>query len=79
MDPKSVSPFCSRLRSKKYYFLDAPARTPEDLLDASGHCWCAETHQSVGADGKIVAIDDCADAARGCFKPQIMALAQKLQ
>jgi hypothetical protein len=63
------SPFCTNLRTKKYHFLERPPLTTDELCDASGHCWCAETQQSVGADGDIVGPEDCADRARSCFQP----------
>jgi hypothetical protein len=62
-----VAPFCSSLRSKKYFFLEGPALSEEDLLDASNDCWCKETQQRVGPDGEPVAPEDCG-AERGCFK-----------
>lgn len=61
------SPFCARLRSKKWFFLEGPARTEEDLLDASNDCWCGVTQQKVGPDGRIVDPDDCRQK-RGCFE-----------
>lgn len=68
-DPQATaSPFCTRLRTKKYYFLEAPALTEADLLDASGHCWCSVTQQSVGPDGDIVLPDECR-AQRKCYEP----------
>ncbi len=67
--PPQVSPYCSRLRSKKYFFLETAPLTPGDILDASGHCWCARTQQAVGPDSDIVRPDDCV-APRECFEPR---------
>ena len=63
-----ISPFCGRLRSKKYYFLKAPPIQPSDILDASGHCWCQRTMGSVGPDGRLVDPETCR-AGRRCFEP----------
>jgi hypothetical protein len=62
------SPFCARLRTKGYYFLDRPARTEEELLDGSGRCWCQHTQDSIGPDGELVDTEDCL-AGRGCWEP----------
>ena len=53
------TPFCERLRSKKYYFLEAVPQTEDEIVDASGHCWCSQTMQSVGPDGHVVLPEDC--------------------
>jgi|FLOH01.1.fsa_nt_gi hypothetical protein len=60
------SPFCSKLRTKKYYFLNGPAMVEGDLLDASNDCWCKETMQRVGPDGVVVDPEDC-QKGRGCY------------
>ncbi len=60
------SPFCERLRSKKYYFLNTIPTTEDELVDASNHCWCAETQQAVGPDGFVVVPEDC-KSARPCY------------
>ena len=60
----ATSPFCELIRSKKWYFLQAPPATEEDLLDASGHCWCEETGQALGPDSELVNAQDCR-AGRG--------------
>ncbi|MDF1800801.1 MAG: hypothetical protein P1V81_16620 [Planctomycetota bacterium] len=62
-----VAPFCPSLRSKKFYFLEGPALTEDELLDASNDCWCKETQQRVGPDAEPVSPDDC-QRGRGCFK-----------
>ena len=45
-----VSPFCARLRTKKYYLSDNPALDEDELLDASCDSWCAKTMHRVGPD-----------------------------
>ncbi|MAE28231.1 MAG: hypothetical protein QF724_04170 [Planctomycetota bacterium] len=62
-----LTPFCAYLRSKKWFTLEAPARDEEELLDASGHCWCRCTMLSVGPDGEIVDPEDCR-AGRDCYQ-----------
>jgi hypothetical protein len=62
-----VSPFCAHLRTKKAYFLREPALEEEDLLDASGHCWCLKTMLALGPDGEPVLPSDCR-AGRACFE-----------
>jgi hypothetical protein len=61
------SPICADLRSKKYYFLQAPPMTSEDVLDASNDCWCERSHDRVGPDKDLVHPDDCR-AGRACFR-----------
>jgi len=61
------SPFCSHLRSKRYYFLDAPALEEADLLDGSAHCWCARTATTLGPDRETVDPEDCR-RDRDCFE-----------
>ncbi|MEM7305864.1 MAG: hypothetical protein AAF682_04305 [Planctomycetota bacterium] len=61
-----VSPFCTDVRSKKTYFLDAPAQSEDDILDGSGRVWCRRTMQSVGPDGELVDPADC-QRGRSCF------------
>lgn len=63
-----ISPFCARLRTKKYYFLEGPALEEEDLLDASNDCWCERTQQRVGPDGRVVDATDCR-RGRKCYEP----------
>ena len=45
------SPFCSSLRSKKFFMMDGLATEASHYLDSSNHCWCRETQQVVGPDG----------------------------
>ena len=62
-----ISPFCSELRSKKYYFQTRPAMVAADVLDASNDCWCARTQMRLGPDDKGVDPDSC-QKARTCFR-----------
>lgn len=62
-----LGPLCSELRSKKWHFLERPPRSSEELLDGSGHCWCAETMMSIGPDSELVDPDDCR-SSRTCFR-----------
>jgi hypothetical protein len=57
---------CAELRSKKWHFLKAAARSASDLLDASNSTWCARTAARIGPDGEPVDPDDCT-RGRGCF------------
>ena len=61
------SPFCSKLRTKNFYFLDRPAMDEDELFDASHDCWCNKTMHRVGPDGEMVDPEDC-QKARGCFE-----------
>ena len=60
------SPFCGSLRSKKFFMLAAMATKAEDYLDASNHCWCRETQQVIGPDGRRVSPDECTPG-RSCY------------
>ena len=60
-------PFCSELRSKKFYFLAAPAARADDLTDASEHFWCRRTQQAVGPDHFPVHATECR-SGRPCFR-----------
>ncbi len=60
-------PLCADLRSKKYYFLERPARVPADLLDASNDCWCARTQMRMGPDDMVVDPVDCV-SGRACYR-----------
>lgn len=62
-----VSPFCGDLRTKRTYFLEAPAMTEDEVLDGSGRAWCRRTMQSLGPDGEIVDPGTC-QRGRDCFK-----------
>jgi hypothetical protein len=61
------SPFCIELRSKRYYFLSAPALDRAEFLDGSNDCWCARTQMRLGPDGDPVHVDDC-QRGRACFQ-----------
>ena len=68
MNPnEKPTPFCARLRTKKYYFLEGPAKTEDELLDASCDAWCQKTQTRVGPDGERVDPEDC-QADRDCFE-----------
>jgi hypothetical protein len=65
----SVAPqsaFCSSLRSKKFFMIDALPTEASQYLDASNHCWCRATQQVIGPDGGTVHPDSCV-AGRGCY------------
>jgi hypothetical protein len=61
------TPFCGDLRSKKFFQVGQIARTAEDYLDASGHCWCYHTQQVVGPDGGFVEPEACVPGRR-CYR-----------
>ncbi len=66
-EPKlEISPFCRDLRSKKYFFLDGPPRTEEELLDGSNYCWCQRTKLQLGPDDEPADAEDC-QKQRECF------------
>jgi hypothetical protein len=67
-EPLNASPICADLRSKKWYFLDRPPQSADDVLDASNDCWCARTEMRIGPDREVVHPDDCR-SGRGCFRP----------
>ncbi|MDP6761525.1 MAG: hypothetical protein QF903_12340 [Planctomycetota bacterium] len=69
-DAGEVSPFCSELRTKKLVFATRPPRSAEELMDASGHCWCGLTMQTLGPDGEVVDPQDCR-APRACNRPYL--------
>ncbi len=60
------SAFCSSLRSKKFFMIDALPTDASEYLDASNHCWCRTTQQVVGPDGGSVHPDSCV-AGRDCY------------
>lgn len=62
-----LGPFCGDLRTKKYYFLNRPARDASELLDASNDCWCARTQMRLGPDDQRVDAEDCR-SGRTCFR-----------
>jgi hypothetical protein len=60
------SAFCSSLRSKKFFLIDALPTEASQYLDASNHCWCRETQQVTGPDGGSVRPEACV-AGRDCY------------
>ena len=62
-----VSPYCKHLRSKKWFFLQGPALTEDDILDASNDCWCEATFMKLGPDGDVVEPEGCKHG-RACFE-----------
>jgi len=60
------SAFCSSLRSKKFFMIDALPTDASQYLDASNHCWCRITQQVTGPDGGGVQPDSCV-AGRDCY------------
>jgi hypothetical protein len=69
--PMSESPsrgvFCCDLRSKKYFLLGRAPQQAEDYLDASRHCWCARTGETLGPDSQPAHPEDC-HTRRACFR-----------
>lgn len=68
------SPFCRKLRSKKFFMMDALATEAGQYLDASNHCWCFETQQVVGPDGGKVYPERCMPG-RSCYKSALADIA----
>ena len=66
MEQPRISPYCSKLRSKKLCFAEGPPQSEDDILDGSGRVWCQRTMMAVGPDGDLVDPEDC-QSARGCF------------
>jgi hypothetical protein len=68
-EPAAVveSPFCGALRSKQFFFYDGLATSEADYLDATGHCWCAETQLVVGPDGSKAKPGQCVPG-RACYR-----------
>jgi hypothetical protein len=60
------SAFCSSLRSKKFFMIDALPTDAAQYLDASNHCWCRMTQQVIGPDGGTVHPDSC-KVGRDCY------------
>lgn len=61
------SAFCSELRSKKFFMMDALATSASQYLDGSNHCWCCRTQLVVGPDGGRVRPEHCVPG-RSCYK-----------
>ena len=66
MNDQKISPYCRNLRTKKYFSAPHPPRNAEELLEASGHCWCRVTGHAVGEDGEVCDPVDCIKG-RTCF------------
>jgi hypothetical protein len=60
------SAFCSSLRSKKFFLIDALPTDASEYLDASNHCWCRMTQQVFGPDGGAVHPESCV-TGRDCY------------
>lgn len=71
MDQSPACAPCAELRSKKWFFLQAPPRTAAELMDASNWCWCALTSARLGPDREVVDPDDCVEG-RGCFRALVV-------
>jgi hypothetical protein len=67
------SPFCGSLRSKKFFMMDGLATDAAQYLDSSNHCWCRETQQVVGPDGRRVHPDRCTPG-RSCYSSALESL-----
>lgn len=63
-----LSPYCSRLRSKKLCFAERPPQREDEIVDGSGRVWCQRTMMTIGPDGALVDPADCG-AQRACFEP----------
>ena len=61
------SPFCSELRSKKFYMLQGIATEAAEYMDGSNSIWCFKTQLPVGPDGGKVCTEKCV-AGRGCYQ-----------
>jgi hypothetical protein len=61
------SAFCSSLRSKKFFMVDALPTDASQYLDGSNHCWCRVTQQVIGPDGGSVHPESCT-AGRDCYR-----------
>ena len=46
---------CADLNSKKLMVTGGLARSSEDVLDRSQHCWCERTCKQLGPDGQLAA------------------------
>jgi len=60
------SAFCSSLRSKKFFMIDALPTEASQYLDGSNHCWCRATQQVFGPDHGTVHPESCV-AGRDCY------------
>lgn len=58
---------CADLNSKKLMVTGGLARSSEDVLDRSQHCWCERTCKQLGPDGQLAWPEDCT-AERTCYR-----------
>ena len=63
----SATPVCADLRSKKWFFLEAPPRSAADLLDGSCALWCDRTGLALGPHNAVVDAELCTPERR-CFR-----------
>jgi hypothetical protein len=61
------SPFCSELRSKKFFFAQGLPTEASQYLDGSDYCWCYRTQLPIGTDGNKAYPDRCVPG-RGCYR-----------
>ncbi len=71
--PASISPYCRHLESKKLMLAQAPPLVDRDVLDASQHCWCAQSFKILGPDGFAAHPADCRKG-RACFDSPLVDL-----
>ena len=64
------TPFCDRLRSKKFFKLDRLATSAEDYIDGANHVWCFETQEVIGPDNERVDPERCTPG-RSCYSSAI--------
>ena len=60
------SPFCSSLRSKKFFMLDRLATSADEYLDAANHVWSCEMQEVIGPDNGWVDPHRCGPG-RPCY------------
>ncbi len=60
-------PLCADLASKKLQMSGRAAFAAEDVLDASNHCWCAQTSKILGPDRDVAHPESCT-AQRSCYR-----------
>ena len=65
--PIAVSPYCTHLSSKKVLVSEGLPMTERDVLDASNHCWCEVTMQTLGPDRDHATPEGCRKG-RSCFE-----------
>ena len=58
---------CADLQSKKLMVKGGLARSAEDVLDRSQHCWCERTCKQLGPDGDLAWPEDCTEG-RSCYR-----------